>query len=51
MNNYISPNEMQEALKRAHIIRSQAVHDGLSSGRRRLTELFRLYNPQKRFRR
>lgn len=51
MNSYISPNEMQEALNRAHKIRSLAVHESLSAGRRRLTELFRSYNPQKRFRR
>ncbi len=51
MNSYIDPSDMQQALQRAHKIRSDAVHESLRMGRRRISELFHSYNPQKRFRR
>lgn len=51
MDNYFKPDELEKAMKHAHEIRSIAVHDSLRVGHRRLSELFHLYNPQKRFRR
>ncbi len=51
MHKYIEPHELEKAVRRAHKIRSIAVHASLFAGRRRLSELFHLYNPQKRFRR
>lgn len=51
MDNYFKPGELEKAVKYAHEIRSIAVHNSLRAGCRRLSELFHLYNPQKRFRR
>ena len=51
MSSKIDLKEINVAIDRAHQIRSEMVFDTLKRGSRHLSELFSLYNPQKRFRR
>jgi hypothetical protein len=51
MSSKTDPKKIDAALKHAHQIRSEMVFDTMKRGSRHLSELFTLYNPQKRFRR
>jgi|GEM_PF-5308220 len=55
MKNYIDPKTLNEAVKSAHVIRSQAAHKTLRNAARSsrgfAANLFTLYNPQIKFRR